>query len=136
MALPNIKTKNFEETWIDFLLAWTDIKYKIGEGPMIQIFKRAVKSKPPKIAVRTYPGNTQVQLLVAFCKELQLKAGEKPFFLSARTAGKLFKVAPMTAWRWLYVLVQDEILKVFRKGRITKAGPKATRYRYIYSLKD
>ncbi|MBA7677131.1 hypothetical protein ES703_85379 [subsurface metagenome] len=135
-ALPNIRTKKFEETWIDFLMAWTDVKYKIGDEPIMQIFKRAVKSKPPKIAVRMYPDNAHVQLLVAFCKELQLEAGEKPFFLSARMAGKLFKVVPMTAWRWLYVLVQDEILKVFRKGRITKAGPKATRYRYVRSLKD
>jgi len=134
MALPNIRTKKFEETWIDFSMAWADVKYKIGEEPMMRIFKRAVESKPPKIAVRMYPDNTHIQLLVALCKELQLEASEESFFLSARTAGKLFNVALITAWRWLYMLIQDEILKVFQKGRITKAGPKATRYKYIRSL--
>ncbi|HPS54709.1 MAG TPA: bifunctional DNA primase/polymerase [Sedimentisphaerales bacterium] len=135
-ALPNIKTKEFEETWIDFLMAWDDVKYKIGEEPLMQIFKRAAESKLPKIAVKIYPDNEQIQLLVAFCRELQLEAGEKPFFLSARTVGKLFNLKTMTAWRWMYLLVQDEILKVVFKGKLTKAGPKATRYNYIYPLKD
>ncbi len=90
-ALPNIRTKEFEETWIDFLKAWPRIRYKTGEEPMAQIFERAVKLEPPRIAIEKYPTNPNLQLLVSLCRELQLAAGDEPFYLSVRTAGRLLE---------------------------------------------
>jgi len=130
-ALPKIRTKEFEETWIDFLKAWPRIRYAKGEEPMTQIFERAVQVEPPSIAVQRYPENTRLRILVSLCRELQREAGQNPFFLSVRTAGKLFNVAPMTASRWLFLLEADGILKVVAKGGTAETVRQATRFRYI-----
>jgi hypothetical protein len=130
-ALPKIRTKEFEETWIDFLKAWPKIKYKIGDEPMAKIFEKAVKLEPPNVAVEKYPANRKVQILVSLCRELQRAAGENPFYLAARTAGRLLGVSHMQASRWLFLLESDEILKVVCKGGTAEAARKATRFRYI-----
>jgi len=135
-ALLKIRTKEFEETWIDFLMGWPKVKYKVGEGPIDQIFARAKRSKPSKVALEKYPTHEKLQLLTALCRELQIIAGNKPFFLSARTAGKLFNVTAMTASCWLRLLVYDDILRVVRKGGTREMVRKATRYKYIRSLKN
>ena len=95
-ALPKIRTKQFTETWIDFLIGWRKIKYRIGEGPMNVIFVKAKKAKPPKIALRYYPGHPKLQFLVTLCRKLQIASGNDPFFLSARTAAKHLDVSAMT----------------------------------------
>ncbi len=130
-ALPNIRTKEFEETWIDFLKGWEKIKWKIGDKPMAQIFERAIRFEPPKIAVEKYPKNNKLKILVSLCRELQRAAGNSPFFLSARTAARLLNSYPMQTSRWLWLLETDDILKVVSKGKMTKTGGIATRFRYI-----
>ena len=130
-ALPNIETKEFEETWIDFLKGWGKIKWKVGESPMAQIFEKALRLEPPKVAVEKYPRHSKLKILVSLCRELQRAAGGGPFFLSVRTTGKLLNITPMTASRWFFLLENDGILKVVAKGGTAKAARKATRFRYI-----
>lgn len=130
-ALPNIRTKEFEETWIDFLKAWPRIKYAKGEEPMAKIFERAVQLEPPKIAVKMYPEHGKLKVLVALCRELQRAAGDSPFYLSVRTAGRLLNVTPMTANRWLFLLLSDGVLKLVSKGGAADTVRLASRYRYI-----
>jgi len=130
-ALPNIRTKEFEETWIDFLKGWDKIKWKIGERPMAQIFERAIQLEPPQIAVEKYPENSKLKILVSLCRELQRAVGKSPFFLSARTAARLLNSYPMEISRWLWLLETDGILKVVSKGKMTREGGIATRFRYI-----
>ena len=36
-----IGTEPFEETWIDFLLAWPKVKFPKGEEPITKVFERA-----------------------------------------------------------------------------------------------
>jgi len=60
-----------------------------------------------------------------------VRAGDGSFFLSARTAGKYLDVEPMTANRWLFLLEQDKVLEVVEKGKLTRAGGIATRFRYV-----
>ena len=92
-----IGTEPFEETWIDFLRAWPRVKFPKGQEPVTAIFEKA-KGRPLPQAARQYesPG---VRLLVALCQELQRAAGDEPFFLGCRTAGRLLKVDHTTAWR-------------------------------------
>jgi len=135
-ALPKIRTKQFEETWIDFLIGWGKIKYRVGEGPMNLIIAKAKKAKPPKIALGYYPGHPKLQFLVILCRELQTASGNEPFFLSTRTAAKHLDVSAMTAWRWLYLLVCDGILRVVCRGGTRQTVRKATRYRYVRLLKN
>jgi hypothetical protein len=130
-ALPKIRTKEFEETWIDFLKAWPRIKYAKGEGPMAEIFERAIQFEPPPIAVEKYPNNSKLKILVSLCRELQKAAGEGAFFLSARTAGRLLNVSPMHASRWLFLLQSDGIIKLVCKGGTAETVRQASRYKYI-----
>jgi len=130
-ALPTMRTKEFEETWIDFLKAWPIIKYAKGQEPMTQIFEKAIQLDPPSIAVEKYPGNSKLTILTSLCRELQRAAGENPFFLSARTAGRLLNVSPMQASRWFFLLQSDGILKLVSKGGTAETARQASRYRYI-----
>jgi hypothetical protein len=131
-ALPNIRTKEFEETWIDFLKAWGKVKWKIGENPMAQVFEKTIRLEPPPIAVEKYPENDKMKLLVSLCRELQRATGKgRTFFLSCRTAANLLGVRPMTVSRWFFLLETDGILKTVSKGKMTKGGGIATRFRYI-----
>ncbi len=130
-AMPNIRTKEIEETWIDFLKAWPKIRYKIGDEPMTQIFEKVVKLEPPDVAVEKYPANQKVQILVSLCRELQRASGENPFYLAARTAGRLLGVSHMQASRWLFLLESDGILRIVCKGGTAEAVRKATRFRYL-----
>ena len=130
-ALPKIRTKEFEETWIDFLKAWPRLKYTMGKEPMAQIFEKAVQLESPEIAVKKYPGNAKLKILVSLCRELQRAAGDSPFFLSVRTAAKLLDISPLTAGRWFFLLENDGILTVVCKGGTAENPRKATRFRYI-----
>ena len=130
-ALPNIRTKEFEETWIDFIKAWPKIKYKIGDEPMARIFETAIQLEPPKIAMEKYPQNNKLKILVSLCRELQRAAGNNPFFLSVRTAGKLLGVSHMQVSRWFFLMEADGILKVVVKGGTAESPRNATRFRYV-----
>ena len=130
-ALPFIGTKPFEESWINFLRAWPRVKFPKGTGPMAQIFAIAVAATLPEVAERYE--QQQLKLLVSLCRELQRAAGDGPFFLSVRTAARLLGVDNSTAWRWLFLLEQDGILKVEARG--DQKTWKATRYRYIAESK-
>lgn len=66
-------------------------------------------------------------MLITICRELQLAAGDAPFFLSCRTAGKLAGVDHTQAARWLRGL-RGEILNLVSAGDKSR---KASRYRYL-----
>ena len=67
LALPNISTKPFEETWLDFILGWPKVKFPKGSEPMVALFERAKTSSLPACAER-YETET-IRLLVALCRE-------------------------------------------------------------------
>ena len=121
-----IGTKPFEETQIDFLIAWPKVRFPKGEEPMTMIFARA-KSVALPAAAAPYE-QSGLRLLVALCAELQRASGEHPFFLSCRTAGRLLEVDHTTAWRWLFLLRHHEVIVEVQKG--SQATGQASRYRY------
>ncbi len=129
LALPVIGTQPFEETWIDFLQGWPKVKYPKGTGPMDVIFERAKAADSPEVAMRYE--QPQFRRLVSLCRELQRQTGEGPFYLGCRTAGKLLDVNHTTAWRWLFLLVAEGILRVSEKGGQDKNRYRATRYFYV-----
>lgn len=135
-ALPNIRTKEFEETWIDFLKAWPRIRYVKGTEPMMQTFQRAVEGERPQVAVTKYPNNERLQILVALCRELQRTAGEQVFYLSCRMVGRLFSVSHTEAARWLFLLQSDGVLEVVAKGGTHENPRRATRFRYLPGAKN
>jgi len=128
-ALSYIRTKEFEETWIDFLKAWSKIKWKLGDSPMSETFEKAKMASFSDCAARY--DNPKLHLLAAWCKELQRQVGDGSFFLSTRTVGRYLGENPMTAHRWLFLLEQDGVLAVVEKGKMTRSGGVATRFKYV-----
>jgi hypothetical protein len=127
LALPVIRTKPFEETWLDFADGWQRVEYPAGTGPMELVWRRALAEALPPAALE-YEGQG-VRTLVALCYQLQGQAGKGTFFLACRTAGKLLEVAPTTAWNWLRLLEIDGVLRKVSTG--SKATRKANEYRYV-----
>ena len=124
-----IGTEPFEETWIDFINAWPRVNFTAGSEPLALIVQRA-KSLSLPAAAQGYESKG-VRLLIAICRELQKASGDKPFFLSCRTAGKLLELGEnghIKAWRWLGLLVHDGILAEIEKGKPGKG--RASRYCY------
>jgi len=128
-ALLVIGTKEFSETYADFILAWAKVKYPAGNGKIEAVFDLAQKSQSPQKAVQLYDYEESLRLLASLCRELQRQAGDADFFLDCRTAGRLLGVPHNTAWRWLTILCVDGLLRAGEKG--SQAKHKANRYRYL-----
>jgi len=125
-----IGTYSFDETRGDFIYGWPRVKFPKGAEPMAAILEQVRKSPLPKAALRyESPG---FQLLVAICRELQRTAGEQPFFLGCRTAGRLLGVDHSTASRKLQLLLHDKIIELVEKG--SQRAHRSSRYRYLPPL--
>jgi hypothetical protein len=113
-----------DEYLMEFLKAYQKVKHPIGAS--LQTAWKAANEQPlPPEAIRFE--KPAVRLLVALCRQLQLLAKKKPFFLSARTAQRLLGLSRhTTASLWLAGLCGAGILKLASKGR----GLKASRYFY------
>ena len=83
LALPAIATKDFETTWDDFVVAWGNVRYPAGKGPLDEIYRAGLLNMPAIAQEYKVQG---VRNLVALCRELQQEAGEQPFFLACRPA--------------------------------------------------
>jgi hypothetical protein len=129
-ALPRITTKVFDDTWFEFCEAWQRAKYPAGQEPIIAAFARAKASEPPEAAAEFE--RPELRLFVTFCRELQRTAGDAPFFLDARTAGKLLGTDHTTAWRWLRGLCANGLLRLESSG--SREKHQANRYRYVAPL--
>jgi hypothetical protein len=125
-AKPVIRTKAFEETWIDFLQGWPKVRFPKGTGPMDVALDRAKAAQPPPEAL-SYE-QPALRRLVGLCRELQRGAGDGVFFLACRTAGRLLGVNYSTAWRWLSLLESDRLLCVVERGQ--PGVYRATRFKY------
>jgi hypothetical protein len=81
---------------------------------------------PPAASAYHLPG---LRLLVGLCAELQRLAGDRPFFLGCRDAGRLLGVPFQRAAKWIRRLCADGIL--IRKTRGAKITGEASTYRYV-----
>ncbi len=104
---------------------------RFAEGQQLKdAYERALLALPTA-RVMCYP-NEAAHLLACLCRELQIIAGDQPFFLDCRNAGKLLGVHFTTASEWLNGFQQLGILKLIEKGKRQPGKPgKASRYRYI-----
>lgn len=127
-ALPKIRTKDFIETWGDFVHAWGSVKLAANVDVRAEALNRARSMPPPSWASDSdYP--SKALLLATICRELQRQTGADPFYLSQRDAADLVGVDPTTANVWLKAFVADGGIAVVERG--LPGGSKATRYRYI-----
>jgi hypothetical protein len=127
LALPVIRTKAFEETWLDFQVGWGKVMFPAGAGPLDLVWARALAEAPPPAAAAY--GQDGVRRLVALCYQLQRHAGEGTWFLACRTAESLLGVPYQTTSRWLRLLEFDGLLRRISTG--SKAARRANEYRYV-----
>jgi hypothetical protein len=120
-----------EDYLVEFLNSYRSAKYLIGDAATLA-WERARKNPLPT-DFAPYFKTPEMRLLLAFCFELQRLAGDRPFFLSARTAAKsLGHPTHSTAASWLGAFVGDEILDEIEKGNASTG--KASRYRWAGGL--
>ena len=122
-ALPHIHTKDWEETFSDFIRAWKGVKLAVGVS-MKTLFQRAKENPVEDSRFKT----EEMKVLAGWCRELQGTNRDAPFYLSCRTVAELFDVTSKTASFWLKNLVEGyKFMEIIDKGGL-KTG-KATRYR-------
>ena len=126
-AYPVIGTKPFEESLIDFLKAWSKVKYPAGAGPLDALLRKARRTALPPCGQRYE--QAEMQLLVKLLAEMQRVAGDKPFFLSCRSAAKVLGVSHDTTARWLFLLVTQGVLALVTKGE--RSRRRAAEYLYL-----
>lgn len=130
LAKPVIGTQPFEDTWFEFLRGWPRVKFPKGSEPMAGILAAALAADLPEVALQYE--TDKCRLLVALCRELQRAAGDGPFYLSTRAAGRLLGVEFNQAWRWLVVLQADKIISLVSRG--SQSSHKASRFRYLKEI--
>jgi hypothetical protein len=110
LASPVIRTKPFSESWAEFCAAWprTHTAQHEGLGGVVL----------PE-------GGTTLERLAALMPQVR--------HLSARKAGQLLGVSPMTGWRHIQKLIEAGLVAVVRPGDKYRPGVrlKAAEYQYI-----
>jgi hypothetical protein len=123
-ALPHIRTKDFGESWTDFVTALAAVKHPIG-GTFAAAATTAASLVLPGVAAG-YDGN--LYRLATLCAALQAQAGKRTFFLGCREAAKHLGIDKGQAWRLLKTLRFDGVLQLVTKG--TKKNGKASEWRF------
>ena len=124
-ALPLIRTKKFDLTWIDFVDSFPKVKFPAGGEPISMIYKQSLLLPLPTAAGR-YEDDS-LRRLVGLCAELQRRAGSAEFYLACRVAGEKLGIDHKLANKWLRLLVRDGVLVEVEKGTRRRAST----FRYL-----
>jgi hypothetical protein len=125
LALPYIRSKDFSETWGDFVYGWKRARFPQGVT-IRNIVKDADPTTLPAELLELYDSPHTLRL-IAVCRELQRASGNNAFFLSVRKAAELIGTGVRSAWRQLEMLCADGVLQKVQPG----SKSRATRYRYL-----
>ena len=125
-ALPNIRTKPFDETWADFITAWERVKRPAGAS--LRAAVQAADAAPAPEAAAIYD-TAPLRRLTALCAKLAAQWGDRPFPLGCRTAAGILGITPSAAHRLLATLQFDRIIVRAFKG--TKASGRASEWHYL-----
>jgi hypothetical protein len=111
-ALPFIRTKEFDESWLDFQIAWRRLKAPL-RATTVQAAYEAALAAPMELH-----GNVALGTLAGLCRQLGLGSQDGRFFLAVGTVATLFGVSRTTAWRWLQSLQFSQIIQLVSKGKL------------------
>jgi hypothetical protein len=129
LAEPQISTKEFSLSWIEFRVAWEAIKTPYGSV----LAGIVANLPPPKEDAVWLEYGPHASNLFQLCLALQEREGESPFFISSRTAGKFLGIHHTMAAKILKILVIDGVLEEVSKGSINAL---ASRYRVKLKLPE
>ena len=127
-ALATIRTKEFDETWIDFVEAYQNVdQSRCGDAALMAMALVDATDLPPEAMGYSSP---LTRRLVGLCAELSRTSADGEFYLSCRkAAGVLGVIDHKLVNRTLRMLCLDGVLLVTKTG-----GPHnnlAHRYRYF-----
>jgi len=125
LALPVIRTKQFDESWEDFVIAWQRIKRPAGHS--FATAAQAAETEPLPACAKPYQG--PLRRLCCLCSELSKQWNSHPFPLGCKKASDHLEVSIVHAWRLLKVLEFDEVIKRVSKGQ--KKTRKASEWRFL-----
>lgn len=124
-VLPEIRTKDFAETWGDFVIGWDKVKFPLGAS-LDAALSLMCPDRPLPTAITLLGYGSAGERLVRICRALQDQQGVGvPFFLSARKAAELLDVDHSSAAAIFRGLVHDGVLLLISRG----SGAIASRYR-------
>jgi len=129
-VLPVIRTKEFTETWSDFIHAWSRARVPLGQDVLSVAWTQSRISPPPDVA--TQYDVEPVRQLVCLCTVLAQSSPDGRFFLSSHAAARLVNVKPMQVSRWMTMLIADGLLEKTQAGNERRA----TRYRWTAPLAE
>jgi len=124
LALPNIDTKDREETRVDFADAWVSYDPEREFGAWIE----AAKARPVPLGLESAP--EPMQAIAKLCVELASRNQGGVFYLSCRKAGEAVGLRHTAANKVLGLLEKMGYLGVVTPGVPGKNG-KATRWRWL-----
>ena len=123
-----------EDYYFEFLASYDGVQFPLAQEDVLKsALENAQSNTPPPEVVRFK--DKRMILLASICRELQLMAGNRPFFISCRNAAALVgQISHKTASKWLagFYMMPNPLLKVIEKGG--SHNNKATRYRYLGTL--
>ena len=119
-----VGTKDWDESWSDFLHAWDNVRVPFGVSMQVALEKAELASNPECAA--QFDGEP-TKLLIRLCRELQHRSGEESFFLDCRTAGKAIGTNKDSASSRFRLLVRTGVLERVKKGHTGCASE----YRYL-----
>lgn len=122
MALPVISTKDFGESWIDFLIAWDNVKHPLGSS-----MDRITSGLPDhSITNEAYiygiVGANLLELCIRLDENQKTNWSDEPFPLSCRIAGDVLGINRNYANGLLSLLTKDGFLELIKKGNTVKAN--------------
>ena len=128
LALPMIRTKDFDESWIDFIEAYKRVDLSRCWDSAEAAMKRADTKELPPEAVQY--DSEFVRRLVGLCSELSRSSIDGTFYLACRKAAEVLgNENHAFAAKTLRMLCADGVLLETDRG-----GPhnnRASRYRYL-----
>ncbi len=121
-ALPMISTKDFDESWIDFLNAWDNVKYPLGSSINRIISDLPDNSLTNDASIYGVLGANLLELCIRLDENQKTNWNDEPFPLACRIAGDILGINRNYANSLLSLLSKDGFLELIKKGNTLKAN--------------
>ena len=127
VAEPAVRTKNIEESWVDFMVAWKRVKHP--KGASLEKIRQALLLTPPENPGTIYgaAGARLYCLCVLLHEHQEAEWKSEPFILGCRLAGDFLGINHIQANKLLTTFVDQGLLSLAFKGNARQAS----RYRLL-----
>lgn len=116
--LPNMETKDFDETWVDFLYGLHRVNVPYGQS--LEEVLAALPDLPSEL--RDHGLGDKGTVLLQMCLGLAQRSVDGVFFLSGHVASKYLDCTPQWAYKLFSLFVDNGFLELISKGVRSKAS--------------